>query len=105
MLICTPGKRDEKENVGNVGTEVRYNISRNDHARIFHLSAAAQTSVHDNAIYVGPGIDLQMLILTDWEGWADGAVFRNNLFDVQGTARYGHQVRRNDDGTYEDRVG
>ncbi len=101
MLICTPGKRDEKENVGNIGTEVRYNISRNDRARIFQLSGATQTSVHDNAIYVGPGIDVQMLIVTDWEGWADGAVFRNNLFDVQGTARYGHQVKRNADGTYE----
>jgi hypothetical protein len=101
MLICTPGKRDQKENVGNIGTEVRHNISRNDHARIFHLSAATETNVHDNAIYVGPGIDVQMLIVTDWEGWADGALFRNNLFDVQGIARYGHQVKRNDDGTYE----
>lgn len=101
MLICTPGKRNQKENLGNIGTEVRYNISRNDRARIFHLSAAVETNVHDNAIHVGPGIDVQMLIVTDWDGWADGAVFRDNLFDVQGVARYGHQVARNKDGTYE----
>jgi hypothetical protein len=99
MLICTPGKQN-KDNLGNLGTEIRYNISRNDRARIFNLSAAAQTLVHDNAIYVGPGIDLQLLAVTDWEGWANGAIFRNNFFYVQGTARYGHEVSRNKDGTY-----
>ena len=99
MLICTPGKLD-KDNLGNLGTEVRYNISRNDHTRIVNLSAAAHTAFHDNAIYVGPGIDLQMLIVTDWEGWADKAIFQNNFFYVQGTARYGHQASRNKDGTY-----
>jgi Right handed beta helix region len=100
MLICTPGKVD-KDNIGNVGTEVRYNISRNDHARGFNLSAASQTVVHDNAIYVGNDIDLQMLITTDWDGWANGATFRNNFFYVAGTARYGHQASRRNDGTYE----
>lgn len=99
MLICTPGKLD-KDNLGNIGTEVRHNISRNDHARAFNLSAAAQTSVHDNAIYVGSGIDLQILIVTDWDGWANGAKFQNNFFYVAGTARYGHQTSRNKDGTY-----
>ena len=44
MLICTPGKRDPSENIGNTGTEIRYNISRNDHARIFNLSAAERTT-------------------------------------------------------------
>ena len=100
MLICTPGKFD-KDNLGNIGTEIRHNISRNDHTRIFNLSAATRTLVHDNSIYVGSGIDLQLLIVTDWEGWADGAIFRNNFFYVKGTARYGHQVGGNKDGTYE----
>ena len=101
MLICTPGKRNQKENLGNIGTEVRYNISRNDHTRIFNLSAAENTTVHDNAIYVGPGIDLKMLLASDWQGWADGAVFRNNMFYVSGTARYGHEIKSNKDGTFE----
>ncbi len=101
MLICSPGKRNAAENLGNTGTVVRYNISRNDLARIFHLSAAEQTTVHDNAIYVGPKIDVQMLIVTDWTGWADGAVFRNNTFFVEGAARYGHQSGRAEDGTYK----
>jgi hypothetical protein len=101
MLICTPGKRDPQENVGNIGTLIRYNISRNDRTRIFHLAGAAEhTTVHDNAIYVDPGVDVQMLAITDWEGWADGAVFRNNTFHVEGIGRYGHEVTRNK-GTYE----
>lgn len=100
MLICSPGKRKAEENLGNLGTIVRYNISRNDRARIFHLSAAEHTLVHDNAIYVGPDVDVQMLITTDWDGWAGDAVLRNNRFYVRGTARYGHQSSRSKDGTY-----
>jgi hypothetical protein len=97
MLICTPGQRDLQENLGNSGTLIRYNISRNDRTRIFHLAGAAEnTTIHDNAIYVGPGIDVQMLAVTNWEGWADRAVFRDNIFYVEGTAHYGHEVSRKD---------
>jgi hypothetical protein len=101
LLICTPGKRNQQENLGNLGTEARFNISRNDRTRIFHLvGAATQTSVHDNAVYVGLDLDVQLLVVTDWDGWADAAVFRDNLFQVEGTARYGHEVKRNQ-GLYE----
>lgn len=100
LLICSPGRRNPAENIGNIGTVARYNISRNDRARIFHLSAAEDTVVHDNAIYVGPDHDVQMLITTDWEGWARGAVFKNNTFYVRGTARYGHAGGKRQDGTY-----
>ncbi len=101
LLICTPGKRNQEENIGNTGTTVRYNISRNDRTRVFQLAGAAEhTTIHDNAIYVGPAIDVQMLITTDWDGWATDAVVKNNRFLVEGTARYGHQVKRNPDGTY-----
>ena len=105
MLICTPGKRNPEQNLGNKGTVVRHNISRNDHARIFHLSAAENTVVEDNAIYVGPDLDVQMLIVTDWDGWADGALFRNNQFFVQGAARYGHDVGRDQTGVYQIAAG
>ena len=100
LLICTPGKRNQAENLGNTGTVVRYNISRNDHARVFHISGGEKITVVNNAIYVGAGLDVQMLVLSDWTGWADGAVFRNNTFHVQGVARYGHATARNEDGTY-----
>ena len=78
----------------------RYNISRNDKERIFHLSAAENTLVHDNAIYVLAGTEVQMLLVSDWSGWADGAVFRSNAFYVEGKATYGHAASRSKDGTY-----
>jgi hypothetical protein len=99
MLICTPGRRNVQDNIGNTGTIVRRNISRNDLARVFHISGGDQSTIEDNAIYVGPGLDVQMLVLSDWQGWANGAIFRNNRFYVQGTARYGHGTKHND-GTY-----
>lgn len=100
LLICTPGRRNPEANCGNVGTIARYNISRHDRARTFHVSAAEQTLVHDNAVYIGPGSDVQVLLLTDWSGWANGLELRNNLFHSEGVARYGHQVRRDADGSY-----
>jgi hypothetical protein len=100
MLICTPVKRDPRENLGNYGTVIRHNISRDDRTRVFHLTGAEHTLVHDNAVYAGPNLDVQMLLVSDWDGWADDAVFRDNRFYVEGTARYGHQTARNPDGTY-----
>jgi hypothetical protein len=101
MLICTPVARNRSENIGNTGTVIRYNISRNDHTRGFHLSGAEHTTVDHNVIYVGPQIDIQMLAVTNWNGWGRDALFRDNVFWVLGTARYGHEVKRNPDGTYE----
>jgi len=100
LLICTPGSRKPAENCGNVGTVARYNLSRHDGARTFHVSAAEQTLVEKNAIYIAPGADVQLMLLTDWSGWADGLEVRNNLFCSAGVARYGHQISRHQDGSY-----
>jgi hypothetical protein len=100
LLICTPGNLNQKENCGNVATIVRYNISRNDGARIFHVSAAEQTLIYSNAIYTAPNAEVQVLLLSDWNGWAKGLEFRHNLFDSEGVSRYGHQVSRNPNGSY-----
>ncbi len=100
MLVCTPGRRNPEDNIGNTGTIIRRNISRNDRARIFHISGGDDVTIEENAIYVGPGLDVQMLILSDWQGWANGVIFRKNRFYVQGVARYGHGARR-PDGTYQ----
>ena len=56
--------------------------------------------MHDNAVYIGPDHDVQMVLLTDWSGWARGLEFRNNLFHSEGIARYGHQTSRADNGAY-----
>lgn len=100
MLICTPGKRDSPDILGNTGTIVRKNISVNDRSRIFLLSAVEHTLIEDNAIYVGPDIDVQMVLTTNWEGWGKDAIVRRNTFWVQGTARYGHEVSRTEAGAY-----
>jgi len=103
LLVCTPGKRKPEENVGNVGTIARCNISRNDGARTFHVSAAERTTLERNAVYVGAGHDVQVLLLTDWTGWANGLTVRDNLFHIDGAAHYGHEVERGKDGSY--RIG
>jgi hypothetical protein len=101
MLICSPGQRNPEQNIGNFGTIVRQNISHNDRTRIFHISAVNHTLVEDNAIYVGPGLDIQMVLASNWSGWTDDAVFSKNRFYVEGTARYGHASASHPDGTYE----
>jgi len=100
LLICSPVERNREDNFGNEGTVARHNISRNDRARIFHLSGADHTTIEDNAVYVGEGLDVQMLLVSEWNGWSTGAVLRNNKFYVDGVARYGHGLKRLEDGTY-----
>jgi hypothetical protein len=101
MLICSPGQRNSAQNIGNIGTIVRRNISHNDLTRIFHMSAVEHTTVEENAIYVGPGIDVQMVLASNWSGWTDDALFSKNRFYVEGTARYGHAPSSHPNGTYE----
>lgn len=101
ILVCSPGKRNPQENIGNQGTVVRRNISRNDQERIFDVSAADNTLIEENYIYIGKNLDVQLLLLADWQGWADGLLLRNNRFVVKGRARMGHGVRRSEEGAYE----
>lgn len=101
MLICTPGKRNSDENIGNIGTVIEHNISRNDHARVFNLSAAEHTRVAHNVIYTPPGEDVQVLLVSNWDGWARDAEFEDNTFHVAGAGRYGHEVKGSGDGTVE----
>ncbi len=95
LLVCTPGDRKPGENCGNPGTIVRHNISRHDQTRTIHIAGAPeQTRIYENAIYIAPQADVQLLLLSDWNGWANDLEFRNNLFHSEGVARYGHQVSR-----------
>lgn len=101
MLICTPGNRNPKENIGNIGTVIEHNISRFDHSLTFNLSGADQTTVTRNAIYTKSLDEVQILVVSHWDGWSKGALFRANVFDVAGIGRFGHAVRRKPDGSYE----
>jgi hypothetical protein len=105
MLICSPGQRNPAQNIGNTGTIVRHNISHNDRTRIFHISAVEHTIVEENAIYVGPALDVQMVLASNWSGWTDDALFTKNRFYVEGTARYGHASASHPDGTYDIATG
>ncbi|WP_340266035.1 right-handed parallel beta-helix repeat-containing protein [Sphingobium mellinum] len=94
LLICSP-RRDDKDNLGNRGTRARFNVSRNDGSRIFQLSGnVTDAKIERNVIHVGKAIDVQMVVATQWDGWANDVHFVDNLFKVAGTARYGSEVGR-----------
>jgi len=78
----------------------RYNISRHDRTRSFNISAVERTRVHHNAIYIGSGQDVQVVLLSDWTGWAKDLEVHDNLFHAEGIARYGHEISRTKDGAY-----
>ena len=100
LLICTPVTRDEVNNVGNVGTLVQHNISRNDKTRLINLSGANDVTVSQNAFYVGAGHDVQMLV-SEWKGWSHNATFEDNSFYVNGgTLHFGHQISKDEAGVY-----
>jgi hypothetical protein len=87
MLICSPG------NSYCEGTVIRYNISQNDGintARVFHFAGGPKnTYIYNNAIYVGPGQDLPLLLFTEWDkGNAQNTHFYNNVFYVEGAVSY-----------------
>lgn len=101
LLICNEGSQSPKESAGNVGTIVRYNVSQDDHHRGIKLSGPVQdTLIYNNTIYVGKGEDVDLVLHTDWTGWASNTYFFNNIFYVEGTARFAYGVTGNKDGSY-----
>lgn len=94
LLTCTP-RRDAGDNLGNHGTRARFNVSRNDGTRIFQLAGGISgTSIEGNVIHVGTDMDVQMVVATNWDGWPGKVKFRDNVFAVAGTGRYGSEVGR-----------
>lgn len=94
LLICSP-RRNNTDNLGNYGTTARFNVSRNDAGRIFQLSGpVSDVLIKDNVVHVGKAIDAQMVIATEWQGWANDVRFVDNRFAVAGIGRYGHEAGR-----------
>ncbi|WP_336952297.1 MULTISPECIES: right-handed parallel beta-helix repeat-containing protein [Sphingobium] len=94
LLICSP-RRNDKDNLGNRGTVARFNVSRNDGTRIFQLSGnVSDALIERNVIHVGKAMDVQMVVATEWQGWARDVRFQHNIFKVAGTARYGSENGR-----------
>jgi len=101
LLICNEGSQSSENSAGNAGTIVRYNVSQNDHHRGIKLSGPVMnTLIYNNVIYVGKGEDVDIVLHTDWTGWASNTYFFNNIFYVEGRARFGYGVTGNDDGSY-----
>ncbi len=105
MLIC--GGPIESWSVGILGTVIRYNISKNDRNRIFHIGGGnvINTYIYNNVIFIGPDLDIPVVLYNEWEGWPDNTHFYNNIFYVEGTARYCYGVGGNEDGTYKHKPG
>jgi hypothetical protein len=69
LLVCTPGDRKQEENCGNTGTVVRHNISLHDQTRAIHVAGNPErTRIYENAIYIAPQADVQLLLLSTWSG-------------------------------------
>jgi len=101
LLICNEGSQSPADSAGNTGTIVRYNISQNDHHRGIKLSGPVKdTLIYNNTIYVGKNEDVDLVLHTDWTGWATNTYFYNNIFYVEGTARFSYGVTGNPDGSY-----
>jgi Right handed beta helix region len=101
LLICNEGSQSPADSAGNVGTIVRYNISQNDHHRGIKLSGPVKnTLIYNNTIYVGKEENVDVVLHTDWTGWASDTYFYNNIFYVDGTARFSYGVTGNPDGSY-----
>lgn len=94
LLICSP-KRSDMDNLGNRGTVARQNVSRNDGTRIFQLSGnVSDVQIEKNVVHVGKAFDVQMIVATQWDGWARDIRFNDNILKVAGTARYGSETGR-----------
>jgi Right handed beta helix region len=106
LLICNEGGHSSEESVGNTGTIVRYNISQNDRTRgVAVAGPVGGSSIYNNTIYVGPEQHVDLLLQSDWNGWAEGTHLYNNIFYGNGEARFSYSLSRDPDGAYVTRPG
>ncbi len=100
ILVCNPGGWTADWSLGNRGTVVRYNISINDGMRDFiqknktgyfspviHLTGpVSNTLIENNIFYLfdkpNPQTDRTLISYTDWSGFPDSTVFKNNYIFV-----------------------
>jgi hypothetical protein len=101
LLICNEGNMDAAFSVGNTGTVVRYNISQNDHHRGINIAGPVTNSlIYNNTIYVGKDEKVDLVLHSDWKGWATDTHFYNNIFYVVGAARFSYALSRKKDGVH-----
>jgi len=101
LLICDDGGQDRRDSAGNIGTIVRYNISVNDRTRGINLAGPIRDSrIYNNTFYVGEGLAVDLLLYSDWHGWAEDTTVENNIFEVRGRAQFTYALSRAPDGAY-----
>jgi len=106
LLICNDGSQTPENSAGNVGTIIRYNISQNDHHRAIKLSGPVKnTLIYNNTIFVGKDEKVDLVLHTDWTGWASDTYIYNNIFYVEGKAQFAYGVKGNEDGSYDSAPG
>lgn len=93
MLICDDGSQSPPWNIGNSGTVIRYNISRNDGLHTFNITGPCQnTLIYNNVFYLGKGQDVPFVNADNWGGktkdWPDDTRFVNNLFYAEGKSSF-----------------
>jgi len=106
MLICTPGVAAPYQDVGNVGTRIQRNVSRGDHTRIFNISGGTDILIKKNLIIVPQTVipkdtPMQVMLFTEWNGFASDVTVAQNRIFVEGKAASGHAVKGHEDGTFD----
>lgn len=92
MLICDDGSQSPPWNIGNEGTVIRYNISRDDGLHTFNITGPCQhTQIYNNVFYLGKDRNIPLVASGNWGGgdkWPADTRFANNVFFVDGHARF-----------------
>jgi len=92
MLICDDGSQNPPWNIGNEGTVIRYNISRDDGLHTFNITGPCQnTQIYNNVFYVGKDLNIPLVVSGNWGGgdkWPADTRFSNNVFYVEGKAHF-----------------
>jgi hypothetical protein len=112
FLICT--RYRSRNNIGNQGTIIRYNISQNDRMRTFLVGGPVEDlQIYNNVIYIGKDLDVKMLHFAPRMDrqeenvlWGSGILFFNNIVLSEGTARVTYnRTPMAADGTYQGVTG
>ena len=104
VLVCNSGESPASFNIGNVGTQVRYNISINDGIRpgptragmfspIIHVAGPVKdTHINRNILHANKkpaaDIDRTMMTLDSWGGYSDSTFVSENVFYTPEESRF-----------------